>query len=75
MNFTSFSYIRSALKINEWAIIGRLTSNYITQHLAFIYEVTTTFITCAKEARELCLDIPINVELVRPILREIEREI
>ena len=50
LNFTEFSNIKTLLKMKEWAIIGGLTNNFITNHLAFIYEVTTTFIIAAKEA-------------------------
>jgi hypothetical protein len=53
LNFTKFKTIQYFFKIQDWPLIGRLSKSFITRHLSFIYEVTTNFIICANEAKEI----------------------
>lgn len=50
INFTSKKTLNYFFRLKDWPIVGGMCKSYITRHLAFIYEVTTTFIICAKEA-------------------------
>lgn len=40
------------LSMKDWFLIGNLSKSFITRHLAFIYETTTTFIQVGNEAKE-----------------------
>ena len=45
--------LKLVFKFKSWPILGDLSKNYITEHLALIYEVATTFILCCTEAKEI----------------------
>lgn len=49
-NFTSKKTLSYLFKVKDWILVGGLAKSYITNHLAFIYEIVTTFLICAKEA-------------------------
>lgn len=53
INFTSKKTFGYFFKLKDWPVVGNLCKSYITRHLAFIYEVSTTFLICAKEAKEI----------------------
>lgn len=40
-------------RAKEWAFIGPYAQQYITRHLGFVYDVTTSFIACANEVISL----------------------
>jgi hypothetical protein len=52
-HFTSKKNLGYFFKLRDWPLVGGLAKSYITRHLAFIYEVSTTFVICAKEAHEI----------------------
>jgi len=52
-NFTSKKTLSYFFKVKDWVLVGGLAKSYITRHLAFIYEIVTTFLICAKEAKEI----------------------
>lgn len=64
MNFTAFKSIKFLFKIKNWILIGFLAKNIITKHLAFIYEITTTFTVCGEETKKFLYDMPLRVDLV-----------
>lgn len=41
------------IRIKDFVILGRIAKNYITKHLAFIYEVCSVFLICLKEVIEI----------------------
>lgn len=53
INFTNKKTLGYFFKMKEWPLIGGICKGYITAHLAFIYEVSTTFVICVKEALEI----------------------
>lgn len=50
--------------MKDWVLFGSLARGYITRHLAFIYEVATTFIIGLKEAKEILEEFPIKKEWI-----------
>lgn len=40
--------------------IGTIAKQIITNHLAFVYDISTTFIICAEEAKEMQHDLPLS---------------
>ena len=58
-------------KLINIKFIGTFASGFITRHLAYIYEVTTTFITCTQEAKEMQRELPISAENKNKIYEEI----
>ena len=55
--------------------IGRYAQQFITQHLGFIYDVTTTFIACANESMMLIQHLPVNKSAIKIVFEEIQSEI
>lgn len=53
LNFTQFKTIQYFFRIQDWPLIGKLSKSFITRHLSFIYEVTTNFIICVNEVKEV----------------------
>jgi len=53
INFTTKKTLSYFFKVKDWPCLGGAAKNYITRHLAFIYEVVTTFVICVKEAKEI----------------------
>jgi hypothetical protein len=51
--FTGFALIKIFFKVRNVFYIGIIARQLITRHLAYIYEITTNFIICAEEAREM----------------------
>lgn len=47
-------------RLKNWILIGTMAKNYITHHMAFVYEVTTAFITSAEEAEHLLHNYPLG---------------
>ena len=43
--------------------------------MASIYEITTTFISCAEEAKEQLHDIPLSEESVQTLIEEVNLEV
>ncbi|CAD8090636.1 unnamed protein product [Paramecium primaurelia] len=74
-SFTSFSSIKYFFKAKEWTFLGGYAQQYITKHLGFVYDVTTTFISCANEVLTLQEHMPMNKNAVRLIMDEIRTEI
>jgi len=72
INFTNFNMIKFFFKIKDYCLIGGLAKSYITSYLAFIYEVATTFIECAHEAKEATHDFPLKKSLIKKILEELD---
>jgi hypothetical protein len=60
INFTGLKGIRFYFKIKDFICCGGLAKNYITRHLAFIYETTTTFITAAQETKAFQAEFPMK---------------
>ena len=56
-------------------VIGRFAKSYITRNLRFIYDVTTTFITCGKEALHLLESLPVSKGAIKAIADELNAEI
>mmetsp|Transcript_16124 Transcript_16124/g.13659 ORF Transcript_16124/g.13659 Transcript_16124/m.13659 type:complete len:291 (+) Transcript_16124:462-1334(+) len=71
--FVSFKSIRFLFKIKDFFLIGRLAKRYIKSHLAFIYEVATTFIQVCDEIIEDEPYIPLSKYHVRTIIEEFEK--
>lgn len=49
-----------------------MAKNYITHHMAFVYEVTTAFITSAHEAEEVLHHFPIGEDYIKKITNELK---
>ena len=47
----------------------------ISRHLAFIYEVATTFLLCAEEAKELQHELPMAAENKHKVFEELNAEV
>lgn len=75
VSFTSFGAISYWFRIKDTFFIGRYAQQFITQHLGFIYDVTTSFIACANEAMLLIQHLPVNKSAIRVIFEEIQSEI
>lgn len=75
MNFTQFASIKFFFKVKDWWLIGSFAKNYITKHLAFIYEVSTGFTICAHECIELQRESPLKKDELEKILFELQRQI
>ena len=45
------------------------------RHLAFIYEITTTFIICAYETKTFLREMPLSDRITSEVASEIEGEI
>lgn len=60
INFTTKSTLNYVFKMKDWPLIGGQAKGFITRHLAFMYEVATTFIICCKEAKEILDEFPIK---------------
>lgn len=56
-------------------MFGRFARNYITEHLALIYEVSTTFIIVCTEAKEIQMHSPYKSSWIVPICEEMNLEI
>jgi len=65
VNFNDTKYLKWAFKTKDWPIFGGFAKTWITRHLSFIYEVTTTFIICLKEAKEILDEFPIRKEWIK----------
>lgn len=63
-NFTGKTTLSYFFKMKDWVLVGPLARGYITRHLAFIYEVATTFIIGLKEAKEILEEFPIKKEWI-----------
>ncbi|CAD8098564.1 unnamed protein product [Paramecium primaurelia] len=74
-SFTSFSSIKYFFKAKEWTFLGGYAQQYITKHLGFVYDVTTTFISCASEVLTLQQHMPMNKGAVKLIMDELRNEI
>jgi len=46
---TKFKHLDWLFKISGYPIIGSYAKGYINKHLAFIYEVSTTYIICVRQ--------------------------
>lgn len=64
LNFTTKNTLSYFERMKDWPIVGNMAKNYMTRHLAFIYEVSTTFIICCKEAKEILDEFPIKKEWI-----------
>jgi len=51
--FTKLQSMKYFIRIKDFVILGRIAKNYITKHLAFIYEVCSVFLICLKEVIEI----------------------
>lgn len=45
------------------------------KHLGFVYDVTTTFLSCSNEVLHLTDSFPMGKDAVRLVMEEIQREI
>ena len=45
------------------------------KHLGFVYDVTTTFLSCANEVLHLTDSFPMGKDAVRLVMEEVQREI
>lgn len=65
INFTSKKNLGHLFKMKDWPIIGGTFKSLITRHLAFIYEVSTTFVICCREAKEILDGFPIKRDWIK----------
>lgn len=75
LNFTQFKTIQFFFRIQDWPLLGRLSKSFITRHLSFIYEVTTNFIICANEAKEIQENSPIKNDWLKSVVEELENDV
>lgn len=71
-NFTGLGFIQYFFRA---VVIGRFAKSYITRNLRFIYDVTTTFITCGNEAMHLLESLPVNKNAIKAIAEELQNDI
>ncbi|KAL4508105.1 hypothetical protein ABPG72_021478 [Tetrahymena utriculariae] len=74
-NFTDFATIRLMFRLKNWFLIGTMAKNYITHHMAFVYEVTTAFITSAEEAEHLLHNYPLGQQFISKIVNELKNQV
>ena len=55
--------------------IGPFARDYMIKHLGFVYDVTTTFLSCASEAFHLTESFPMSKDAVRVVMEELNKEI
>jgi hypothetical protein len=48
-NFTGFKLLKMMFYVRNAPVLGKIARNYITNHLSFVYEVTTSFIIISHE--------------------------
>lgn len=75
VSFTSFGSIKFFFRAKEMSFVGKFAQYYITKHLGFIYDVTTSFIACANEVLTLQQHFPMNKSAVKIVMEEILNEI
>lgn len=73
-NFTDFG-IRVTFRMRNWPLFGGVAKNYITHHLAFVYEVATSFITSAHEAEELLHNFPLGHQYIKKVNDELKNQV
>jgi len=64
-NFTSKNTLSYLFKMKDWPILGGTAKTIITRHLAFIYEVSTTFVICCREAKEILDGFPMKKDWIK----------
>lgn len=74
-NFTDFATIRLMFRLKNWVLIGSMAKNYITHHMAFVYEVTTAFIVSAEEAQHLLHNYPLGQVYIHKITNELKAQV
>jgi hypothetical protein len=57
--------------VHNWYIIGGIAKSYITHHLAFVYEVVCTFISCSKEIEEIQSFLPLRKDFIDKVNSEL----
>jgi urate oxidase len=67
--------LKSLFKYRNTVLIGTFAKNYITDLLALIYEVSTTFIIVCTEAKEIQIHSPYKSSWIIPICEEMTLEI
>lgn len=61
--------------MKNWCLFGNMAKDYITHHMAFVYEVTTSFITSAHEAEELLHNFPIGEDFIKKVNGELKSQV
>lgn len=56
-------------------MIGSMAKSYIVHHMAFVYEVTTAFITSAEEATHLLHNYPLGEVYIHKITNELKAQV
>lgn len=51
--------------------IGPFARDYMIKHLGFVYDVTTTFLSCSSEAIHLTDSFPMGKDAVRVVMEEL----
>ncbi|CAD8153221.1 unnamed protein product [Paramecium pentaurelia] len=74
-NFLNFSSVNFFFKVKEMPFIGPFARDYMIKHLGFVYDVTTTFLSCANEAFHLTESFPMSKDAVRVVMEELNKEI
>ena len=73
--FTQFSLLKFFFKLKDTLFIGKYARAQITDHLALVYEVSTTFIIVCTEAKEIQMHSPYKSSWIIPICLEMDHEI
>lgn len=55
--------------------IGAFAREYMIKHLGFVYDVTTTFITCSNETLTLSESFPMAKDAVHIVMEELTKDI
>lgn len=71
--FNSFTLIKFLMKVKDFFLIGKLFKRYITNHISFIYGITTIFIDVCSELLEAEDPVLSNTPHIKTILEEIEK--
>ncbi|CAK77260.1 unnamed protein product (macronuclear) [Paramecium tetraurelia] len=74
-NFLNFSSVNFFFKVKEMPLIGPFARDYMIKHLGFVYDVTTTFLSCASEAFHLTGTFPMSKDAIRVVMEELNKEI
>ncbi|EGR29622.1 sodium hydrogen exchanger family protein, putative [Ichthyophthirius multifiliis] len=75
MNFTGFKILKMMFYMRNTPVIGKIARNYITNHLSFVYEVTTSFIVISHEIQEHNHELPISKDYTHVMNQEMNQNI